>query len=95
MMDAEFPSERKACGIDVGDDDLASADALRDQRAHDADRASTCDKNILADQIKGQRRMHGIAERIEYRGDFIGTSSGIGTTLAAGTQNIRRRSRAG
>jgi hypothetical protein len=56
--------------VDVGDDDLARADALRHQRAHDADRAGAGDQHILADQIEAERRVHGVAERIEDRAHF-------------------------
>ena len=58
--------------VDVGDDDLARADALRDQRAHDADRPGAGDQHVLADQVEGERGVHGIAERIEDRGDLVG-----------------------
>ena len=71
MLDAELLGQRQPHRIDVGDDDLARADALRDQRAHDADRPGAGDQHVLADQIEGQRGVHGIAERIEDRGDLV------------------------
>src|SRR4051794_38968498 len=58
ILDAELAGEVEPGRIDVGDHDLARADALGDQRAHDADRSGTGDEHILADQVEGQRRMH-------------------------------------
>ncbi len=57
--------------VDVGDDDLAGAGALGDERAHDADRTGTGDQHVFADEIEGKCGVHGIAERIEDRGDLV------------------------
>ncbi len=42
--------------IDVGDDDLARADPLRHQRAHDADRTGAGDEHVLADADRTRAR---------------------------------------
>ena len=52
-----------------------------DGGGHDADRAGTGDQHILADEIEGQRRVHGIAQWIEDGADlvvdFLGQMDGV------------------
>src|SRR5690606_21256547 len=57
--------------VDVGHDDIARAHMPRDGRGHGAYGAGTRDEHIFSDQVEGERRMCGIAERIEYRDQFI------------------------
>ena len=71
-MDAELRGRGQRTGLMSVMTTLRAPDALRDQRAHDADRAGAGDQHVLADQIEGQRGVHGIAERVEDRGDLVG-----------------------
>ena len=43
----------------------------RDGRGHDADRAGAGDQHVLADDIEGERGVHGVAERIEDGADLV------------------------
>src|ERR1700694_1315030 len=54
---------------DVGDDDESRAVVARDLRGHDADRAGAGDQHVLGDDAELRRGVHGVAERIEDRGD--------------------------
>ncbi len=71
MLHAELLGQRQPNRIDVGDHDLARADALRHQRAHDADRSAAGHQHVLADQIEGQGRVDGVAQRVEDRGNLV------------------------
>ena len=66
---AGLAGELQAGLADVGDDDVAGAGVLGDGGGHDADRARAGDQHVLADQREGQRGVHGVAERVEDRGD--------------------------
>ena len=57
--------------VDVGDDHMARADMAADGGRHDADRPGPGDQHVLADQIEGERGVHGIAERIEDGADLV------------------------
>ena len=46
-------------------------DMARHGRRHDADRPGAGDEHVLADEIEGQRSVHGIAERIEDGADLV------------------------
>ena len=63
--------ERQAVRIDVGDDDVARADMAGDGGGHDADRPGAGDQHVLADEIEGERGVHGVAERIEDRAELV------------------------
>ena len=43
----------------------------RDRHRHDADRARAGDEHILADDVERERRVSGVAERVENRGNLI------------------------
>ena len=68
---ATSPAELEPVGVDVGDDDVAGADMAADRRRHDADRPGAGDQHVLADEIEGERRVHGVAERIEDGADLV------------------------
>ena len=96
MLHADLPREVQPHRVDVGDHDLARADALRDQRAHDADRPGAGDQHVLADEIEGQRGVDRIAERIEDRGDLVGHVVGDRHDIVLRDgRHIRRRRPAG
>ena len=59
------------CGIHVRDGDVPRTGKPRDSRRHDSDRASAGHQNVLAKHWKRQRRVHGVSEGIENRGDFV------------------------
>jgi hypothetical protein len=88
VVDAEPAGQIQPVGIDVGDDDLARADGLGDQRAHDADRPGAGHQHVLADQVEGQRGVDGIAERIEDRGDLVGHVVGDGDDIVRRQRDI-------
>lgn len=48
---------------------LRAPHAPGDRRGHDADRSGAGDQDVLADQRERQRGVHGVAERVEDRGD--------------------------
>ena len=68
---AHLACELQAIVVDVGDDDVARADEAHDRRGHDADRPGAGDQHVLADDVERERGVHGVAERIENRGDLI------------------------
>ena len=51
---------------------MPRADVPRHRGGHDADRPRAGDQHVLAHQIKAQRRVHRIAQRIEDRADVVG-----------------------
>ena len=55
--------------VDVGDDDVAGAGVADDGRGHQPDRPGAGDEDVLAQHRERQRRVHGVAERVEDRGD--------------------------
>ena len=57
----------EAVGVHVGDHDVARAGVPGHRRGHHADRAGAGDQHVLAEHGEGQRRVHGVAERIEDR----------------------------
>ena len=62
---AHFAREIETIRIDVGDDDVARAGMFADRNGHATDRSRAGDEHIFADQIEGERGVHGVAERIE------------------------------
>ena len=52
---------------DVGDDDVTRAGVAGDDRRHDPDRAGPGDEHVLAEDRESERRVHGVAERVEDR----------------------------
>ena len=57
----------QAVGIDVGDDDVARAGVPDDGRGHDADRPGAGDQHVFAQHGERERRVDGVAERVEDR----------------------------
>ena len=88
MVDAHVAGELEPGRVDVGDDHLAGAGALGDQRAHDADRAGAGDQHVLADEVEGERGVHGIAEGVEDRGDLVGDVVGDGDDVGLGDRDV-------
>ena len=69
----------------VGDHHVARAGVPGDRRGHDADRPGAGDQHVLAEHRERQRGVHGVAERIEDRGDLRGRPGAVCTqTLVAG-----------
>ncbi|MNE80327.1 hypothetical protein D3C80_1768880 [compost metagenome] len=51
---------------------MAGANVLAHRRRHDADRPGTGNQHVFANQIKRQRGVNRIAERVEDRRQLIG-----------------------
>ncbi len=69
--------QTEAIGIDVGDDDVTRAGVTRDRRRHATDRTGAGDEHVFAHEIKGERGMRRVAERIET-GKHIERNARIG-----------------
>ena len=63
---------------------MARADMARDRARHDPDRPGAGNENVLADQIEGERGMHGVAERIEDGAEFVVDVVGQGHDVEGG-----------
>src|SRR6202046_4958552 len=74
---------------------MSRAGMPRNGHGHDADGAGAGDEHILADHIEGERRVSGIAERVEYRGDLIVDGGWQLEDVGGGNRQIlRKRARA-
>ena len=58
-------------GVRVGDDDVTGARVADDRDGHAADRAGAGDEHVLAEHRERERRVDGVAERVEDRGDVL------------------------
>jgi hypothetical protein len=63
--------EGEAAGVHVGDDDVAGARVARHGRGHDADGARAGHQHVLADQVKAERGVDGVAQGIEDGPDLV------------------------
>ena len=68
---AHPPRELEPVRVEVGDDDVARARVPHDRGRHAADRAGTGDEHVLAEDRERERGVHGVAERVEDRGDVV------------------------
>ncbi len=73
---AHDPRQLEAVGVDVGDDHVAGAHVPSDRHGHHADRPGAGDQDVLADHVEAQRRVRGVAVRVEDRGDLVGDGRG-------------------
>ena len=71
LRGAHLGGEIQAELIDVRDHDVARAAVARNRHRHDADGSRAGDEHVLADDVEGERRVRGVAERVEDRGDFV------------------------
>ena len=62
---AHLLGDAQACGVHVGDHDVPRPGVAHDGRRQAADRPRAGDEHVLADQVERQRRMHGVAQRVE------------------------------
>src|SRR5687767_9026617 len=62
--------ELKAIWIHICDHDVARSGMASDRRSHDADRASTRDQNILAENLERESGVHRIPEWVKDRSDL-------------------------
>ena len=69
VRDADAARQLEPVGVHVGDDDVPRARVAHDGGRHDADRPGAGDQHVLAEHGEGERRVHGVAEGIEDRGD--------------------------
>ena len=61
----------EAIRVDVGDDHEPGPDVASDRRRHEADRTRPGDEHVLTDEVERQRRVCGVAERVEDRRDVV------------------------
>ena len=64
-----FLASSRRDSFDVGDDDEAGADVAGDRGRHQADRPGAGDQHVLADERERQGGVHGVAQRVEHRGE--------------------------
>jgi hypothetical protein len=64
-------SQLATIGIGLADDDEAGAGMANDGGRHQPDRARARDQDVLAEDRERQRRVDGVAERIEDRRDLL------------------------
>ena len=69
---AHASSELEAVVVHVREHDVARTDVTRDGRGHAADGTGPRDQHVLAHHVEGERRVRGVAERVEEGGDVIG-----------------------
>jgi hypothetical protein len=62
---AHFAREIKAICIHVRDDDVTRAGAFANRNGHATDRPGAGDEDVFSHQIERERRVHGVAQRIE------------------------------
>ena len=78
----------KAQTVDVGDGDMTCPDKTTYRCGHDADRARAGDQDVFANDIEGQRTVHGVAERVEDSRDVRGNLVGHGPEIGRGNGDI-------
>jgi hypothetical protein len=84
QVDAHLSSEIEAVVIDVGDHDVSRSGMSRDRGRHNPDRPCTGNQYVFSKDVEGERRVYGIAERIEDGG-------GIAVHAGFMTPDIRHR----
>ena len=62
-----LPGKIESIVIEVRNHDVPRAGITGDRDRHDADRTGARDQYVFADQVKGQRRMRRVAQRIKNR----------------------------
>ena len=68
---AHFSGQSQPIVVHVRDDDVPRAAMPGNRHRHDADGAGAGDQHILADDVERQRRVRGVAERIENGCNFV------------------------
>ena len=63
--------ELAAEGVRLADDDVAGTGVAGDRGRHQPDRPGAADEDVLAEDREGERRVDGVAERVEDRGDLL------------------------
>jgi hypothetical protein len=67
----DLSGQLKPVGVHVGDDHVARASMPGHGGGHDADGTGAGDQYILAEEVEAERRVHGIAERVEDGADLV------------------------
>ncbi len=87
---AELFREIEAVIVKVADDDVSRADVAADRGGHHADGARARDEDVLTDEIVLQRRMGGVAERVEAGDDIVGDIGGAAPDIRRWYRKVLR-----
>src|SRR4029079_7215857 len=70
------------------DDDVSRAGVARDGDRHAPDRAGPRHEHVLAEDGERQRGVHGVAERVEDRGDLVGDARPVVPDVGHGERDV-------
>jgi hypothetical protein len=75
--DADFLSQIATVLVGIGDDNVAGSGMARHGGGHDADGTGSGDKDVFAENGKGECGVDGVAKRIEDCGDLVGDAGRV------------------
>src|SRR5690606_23094627 len=86
--DADLAGQLQALLAHIGDHDVAGARVAGHGGGHQADGSRPGDQHVLADDREGQRGVHGVAERVEDRGDVQVDGDAVHPDVGGGQRDV-------